>query len=80
MFQYSKDTFSVIHPMNTEVYINDTANVFHKTLLHAKNRSNNELNIIEVIECRSHKTDPAKLISIVRCEAQSIPETEKIEN
>jgi len=80
MFQYSKDTFSVIHNINTEVHVNDSALVYHKTLLHAKNRATNELNIIEVIECRSHKTDPTKLISIVKCENQSIPETEKAEN
>lgn len=70
MFQYTKDIFSVIHPQNTEVNVNDSANVYHKTALHAKNRANNELNIIEVIECRPHKTDPTKLISIVRCEPQ----------
>jgi hypothetical protein len=56
--------------VNTEVYVNDSANVYHKTLLHAKNRPNNELNIIEVLECRPHKTDPTKLISIVKCEPQ----------
>lgn len=76
MFQYGKDTFSVIHNLNTEVHVNDSANVFQKTALHSKNRQNNELNIVEVLECRPHKTDPTKLISIVKCEAQVINESE----
>ncbi|KPE51004.1 hypothetical protein [Chryseobacterium indologenes] len=71
MFQYSKDTFSVIHSPNLIPEINDTATVYHKTLLHKPNRTDNKLNIIEIIETREHKTDPASSITIVRCEAQA---------
>lgn len=70
MFQYGHDTFSVIHSPNLKPEINDTATVYHKTKLHKRDRANNALNIIEVVETRPHKTDPNSLISIVKCEPQ----------
>lgn len=70
MFQYEKDVFSVIHTNEQQPEIGDSANVFHKTTLHAKNRANNELRIIEVLETKPHKVDPLRKISIVRCEPQ----------
>jgi hypothetical protein len=69
MFQYEKDVFSVIHKGNAPE-INDKAQVHWKTLLHKRDRQNNDLNIIEVIETRDHKTDPASFITIVKCENQ----------
>ncbi len=79
MYQYTKDTFSVIHTSELKPQKNDQATVFHKTMLHAKNRTTNALNIIEIIETRPHKTDHTKMISIVRCENQIVAETIKEE-
>lgn len=70
MFQYSADTFSVVHNNASRPNPNDSATVYWKTTLHRKNRSSHSLNIVEVLETRSHKTDPYALISIVRCESQ----------
>lgn len=70
MFQYENDVFSVIHSKGLTPEVNDQATVYHKTKLHAKNRATNDLNIIEILETRNHKTDPDRLISIVRCEPQ----------
>lgn len=70
MFQYSADTFSVVHNNSLKPSPNDSATVYWKTGLHKKNRSSHNLNIVEVLETRTHKTDPYSLISIVRCESQ----------
>lgn len=70
MFQYSEDTFSVIHHQNLTVEVNDQARVYHKTKLHRPNKTSHDLNIVEVLETRDHKTDPSSKISIVRCEPQ----------
>lgn len=70
MYQYTKDTFSVIHTQDLHPQINDSTTVFWKTALHVKNSNSNNLNIIEIVETRPHKTDLSKLISIVRCETQ----------
>lgn len=70
MYQYTADTFSVIHPKDLTPQINDSATCYHKTLLHKRDRTSNALNIIEVIETRPHKTDAKSLISIVKCEHQ----------
>jgi hypothetical protein len=70
MFQYEKDTFSVVHQKGLQPEPNDTATVYWKTLLHKKERSSHGLNIVEVLETRNHKTDPNSLISIVKCEPQ----------
>jgi hypothetical protein len=70
MFQYSDDTFSVIHNQNLTPEVNDQARVFQKTKLHKPNKSSHDLNIIEVLETRDHKNDPSSKISIVRCEPQ----------
>jgi len=70
MFQYEKDVFSVIHPVHTTPEIGDSARVYHKTSLHKPNRSSQDLNIIEVLETRKHRTDVNNMISIVRCSEQ----------
>lgn len=70
MYQYTVDTFSVIHSKGLTPEINDTATCYHKTSLHKRDRTSNALNIIEVIETRPHKTDAKSSISIVKCEHQ----------
>lgn len=70
MFQYTDDTFSVINSKGLTPAVNDQARVYHKTKLHKVNKTTHDLNIVEVLETRAHKTDPTSLISIVRCEPQ----------
>jgi len=71
MFQYTEDTFSVIHPKGSFPEVNDQARVYHKTKLHKANKTSHDLNIVEVLETRDHKVDPSSSISIVRCEPQN---------
>lgn len=71
MAQTGADTFTVIHSPAIKPEVNDGAMVYHRTLLHKKDRTSNVLNIIEVLETRPHKTDPNSLISVVKCEAQN---------
>ena len=71
MYQYDKNTFSIIHNKYQTPELGDFARVFHRTALHKKEGGSNQLKIIEITETRDHKTDPNQNISIVVLENQN---------
>lgn len=66
MYQYSEDVVSVIHEKKAIPETGDNAILSWKPNPKYRDIQSNKFEIISVNETRNHKTDPSKMISIVK--------------